>query len=660
MLQAVLRKFVKPLWLIGVMLVCIGASAEFFIFSWGSGFWWGRLSYKWGPAFIVFVLFCIALTVVTTLILYAPHRLASFRGAAMRWRERLGWTRWIFIFLLIAIPAWFYNYSKWSELFTTFYLRVFIFTLVLLFLGYLLSTGRSKLLEPAPFIVGILSFTVFYLAADFFAEVTNYPFAMSWSEGNRFYDYSLVFGQRLYDYSGVIQNPYFAPARYMLWGLPFLFSGLPIWVHRAWDATLYTCPLLLAGWLLFRRVSDNYLRLGLILWTVLFLNQGSIYPHFVVPALLVIAFTFTENFWVRAISLVFASVFIGLGRWTWAVGPGVWGALIDLFLYYPKRKGNIIARLAPTATLTLLGVIPGILASWLPTIGATSSLTFKQPLLWYRMFPNPTYPPGILIGALLAVGPLAALPLWAAFTRRWPNDLFQGIAALGASVALLGAGIVVSAKIGGGSNLHNLDLFFFTVLLLAALSIHQLLETNTWRPFEWPWLIKMFLFLCLFIPVYNVLSIEGYVRFPSQDEVQIALTAVRDKVDSSEALGEVLFLDQRQLVTFGYIKDEPFVPEYEKKFMMDQAMAANVDYFRAYYQDLARKRFVLIVSEPLRTEYYTGDLSRNFNEENDAWVYWVSNPTLCFYDPVLTFDNIGVELLVPRRDTSACDLYLKR
>ena len=40
--------------------------------------------------------------------------------------------------------------------------------------------------------------------------------------------------------------------------------------------------------------------------------------------------------------------------------------------------------------------------------------------------------------------------------------------------------------------------------------------------------------------------------------------------------GEVLFMDQRQLLTFGYITDVPLVPDYEKKVMMNEALSGNV------------------------------------------------------------------------------------
>jgi hypothetical protein len=52
-----------------------------------------------------------------------------------------------------------------------------------------------------------------------------------------------------------------------------------------------------------------------------------------------------------------------------------------------------------------------------------------------------------------------------------------------------------------------------------------------------------------------------------------------------KAQGRVLFMDQRQLLTFGYVEDVPLVPEYEKKVLMNAAMGADANYFAPFYAD---------------------------------------------------------------------------
>ncbi len=69
-------------------------------------------------------------------------------------------------------------------------------------------------------------------------------------------------------------------------------------------------------------------------------------------------------------------------------------------------------------------------------------------------------------------------------------------------------------------------------------------------------------------------------------------------------------------------------------------------YFDLFYRDLAKKRFSLIVSEPLKVNLQGS--AHQFGEENDAWVKWVAAPILCYYEPIETLKGVKVQLLVPR------------
>ncbi len=40
--------------------------------------------------------------------------------------------------------------------------------------------------------------TVFFVIGDWLTAVSNYPFSLSWSEGNRFWDYSIMYGMDRY------------------------------------------------------------------------------------------------------------------------------------------------------------------------------------------------------------------------------------------------------------------------------------------------------------------------------------------------------------------------------------------------------------------------------------------------------------------------------
>ena len=139
---------------------------------------------------------------------------------------------------------------------------------------------------------------------------------------------------------------------------------------------------------------------------------------------------------------------------------------------------------------------------------------------------------------------------------------------------------------------------------------------------------------------------------PSDDAIQSNLQELREAVKTAQSQGEVLFMDQRQLLTFGYITDVPLVPEYEKKLMMDEALSSNTAYFQPFYADLAAHRFSLIISDPLRTPIK--DSEYGFGEENNAWVKWIAKPVLCYYEEKDTLMDVHVEMLTPRQVPNDC------
>ena len=81
-------------------------------------------------------------------------------------------------------------------------------------------------------------------------------------------------------------------------------------------------------------------------------------------------------------------------------------------------------------------------------------------------------------------------------------------------------------------------------------------------------------------------------------------------------------------------------------------------YFEIFIDDLAHHRFSLIVTEPVLINYVS-ESERNFGEENNAWVKWVSSPLLCYYREAEYLPWVGVQVLVPRTPQEmpeSCDL----
>ncbi len=388
-----------------------------------------------------------------------------------------------------------------------------------------------------------------------------------------------------------------------------------------------------------------------------------LHPPFVIASAIAVLFAFDESLIKRGSSLAVASFYAGISRWTWAFAPAAIGVLVDLLLYYPKRTGSVWRRLLPSILLASISLAAGLLPSISQYFSLVQgeSLSSSQPLLWYRLLPNDTLGPGVLFLALRYTLPLCILLAWWIITKRWQLDWIQKIAILGTLIGFFIIGLIISTKIGGGGDLHNLDMFLVTLFVVTVLGLMSM-DANPTQT-RWPaWTVALIGFTIFwvvypFLPLHPGSDYHPRLQLSNENKVSEAFSTVREEVAKFSEAGEVLFMDHRQLLTFHYIPSVPFVPEFEKKYMMDQAMAGNARYFEEYYEDLAKKRFALIVTEPLRTKRRE-DLGGPFSEENDAWVVWVSNPTLCFYEPIYISTDVNLELLVPRQNPSGCEEYL--
>jgi hypothetical protein len=772
----------------GIQLLVLAAAAgfsvaaclDFWNIPWGKGLDGTPMSIKWGLAFLCLVLACIALLFFISLAYWKPEKKRLIIEWITKQRSRLGITRWAMGILLACLPACILQFTYLGIVLTSSIFRLWLWAVTAILIGMLFAREQDEILDWPNFLAGLLVTGSAYAAVSAFRNVTSYPFSLSWSEGNRFWDYSILYGRGLYDYpAGQPIFTYIDLGRQITWGLPFLLPHWSIAMMRFWDGLLYTVPYVVLGWLTFKsRTGDRKLWLLLGVWAYLFLNQGPIYTPLVICTILV-AIAWWRPLWLAIPLVAISAYFAQLSRWTWIFAPAIWAAMLELgvplsenqrpsarvwlraiavglagllgkyvisFIGYIwrifsnggsttasvinsslikatamitgrmseylsfsltkesglaigllvvfillaivflvlriSRRRKLFHRWKRTYTWLLIAcIIAGLIlvikfvgGSWLNSI--VGALT-NQPLLWYRLFPNTTYGTGILVGLLIACGPLAALLTYLQVSRRWTLSFWQQIFLLFVLIAFLGVGLVASIKIGGGGDLHNLDMFFISMLFVAALA---------WRngKFEdWVTLFQVrpvwikILFLALIVipviqPLLNMrplLSAERYQQIatladasnsadslPSADQIGIVMETIQMEVDDAKSQGDVLFMDQRQLLTFGYIQNVPLVPEYEKKYMMDQALSSNADYFRKYYHDLAGKRFSLIITEPLNL-MSKGDTGI-FGNENDAWVKWVTAPTLCFYEPLFIFRDIGVELLVPSQDVEACDRYL--
>ena len=683
------------------------STVQFWNITWGTGEWLGQFSFKWGFAFLVFALFCLAGLIGVWFALFDPDRLAGLSGWFLTLRQRLGFIRWILGLVILIFPVWLLQYTAWGIIIDEPALRLLLWVVSAVILGYLLTRADQRVLSWSGLLASLILTAAAFKLATAVSNVTSYPFSLGWSEGNRLWDYSALFGRRLYNYPANEPIPVLLDiGRQFVGGIPFLLPGLTIWQARLWVALTNIVPYLLLGWIAFKlpgKVSPLYWILA-GLWVYTFVEQGPIHPPLLLCAILV-AFAWRKPLWLAIPLILIASYFAEVSRFTWMFAPGMWAALLE-FSGAQLQDG----RLDKTAwrraiSVGLAGILGGYLAPffvpalvsrflvWIGgsgsavvsslgtgvTISAVESESTSQSLLWYRLLPNATYHYGILIGLLLATGPLIVVLSYLSFTRRWVLNVLQKLAILLLLLAFLVVGLIVSVKIGGGGDLHNMDMFILGVMFAGAIAwrnggyewVRQISQSPAW--------IRAVAVLLIVLPAHQSvlglmpISIHGDMRWvmtladippsgpmpellPSEADTQKSLNDIRSAVELASTQGEVLFMDQRQLLTFGYVKSVPLIPDYDKKELINHAMSADASYFSEFYEDLAARRFSLIITNPLHEKIQTG--LNQFGEENNAWVTWVSTPVLCYYEPLDTLKKVTVQLLAPRQDTAGCEQKL--
>lgn len=706
------RQIANWILLAGWAYVLVRAGIEFFDVAWGTGHWLGEFSLKWAAGFAVFVLFCLSSWLAAALALWKP---AVFGRLPQRWiafRQRIGPLRWLIVFALLLLPVWFMQYSVWGIVFWWPYVRWVIWIYAVLGLAVFLQSGE-RLGSWTTLLTALLLTTSAYSIAVAFIDVSDYPFSRGWSEGNRMWDYSMLFGRRLYDLPPD-QDVYVLIdiGRQFIGGLPFLIPGLTIQAERFWIALTGILPYFLLGLAAFRADARNKAAwLLLMLWAFIFLKQGPIHPPLVMCAFAT-ALAWRSRLW-TAIPLIFLTgYFAEESRYTWLFAPGIWIVMLE-FGGAALRGGRLDkSAWLRGAALGLSGAVGGYfgpsLLRWLiavwehlrsaaaPAVAGTppspppvsvapsvsvTSVTMEassQPLLWYRLFPNATHDTGILISLVVTIAPLAALLLYLSLAKKWQLNAWQKWSLALPQLAFLAVGLIVSVKIGGGGDLHNLDMFLIGLFFIAVIAWEN--GGRKWfRSVDAaPLWVKGALILLMALPGrYPISALRGYhfaeqaswlatltdvgdpkflEMLPTEAEVEEALQTIRREVEAAKSYGEVLFIDQRQLLTFGYVRDVPFVPEYEKKILMNEALSGDPGYFQPFYADLQARRFALIVTEPLKSPIRDSDFQ--FGEENNAWVTWVVDPLLCYYQPIATFKSVQVQLLVPWQEEVDCSAVL--
>ena len=584
--------------------------------------------------------------------------------------------------LLCLAPGFFYNFVHSSEPYRGLWIRIFLSGFLILLSSWLWEKANGIRFSGLLFCALIFSAGFVFLTQ--FQDISDYPFSIGWSEGNRMWDYSVLFGKSRYNYPQDQTIPaYIDIGRQSLWGLIYLFPGTNIVTARIWNDVLFTLPCALLGFVLLRKCeSCRGIRVfAYSLWAMLFLMQGPIYTPLTLAAILV-AVGSRLPLVLNCVLVAAAGFYAVMSRSTWIAAPSAyavfliflnkkaianeaakkarWGKAISVGLsgllgagIYMKR--DLLARLlhiggqtqqpveiaaASTAATEAMESVPPIFTpAWF------QYYLDRQALLFDRLWPNETYKLGIVLGLALAALPIIILILSWTRQRRWKLDGWQKLLLFGGSVIFLAAGLIFSVKIGGGSNLHNLDMFLILLLIISALAWQAGMGNWIFEKIRLDSSICLLLLAAILIPCWDSFSSAVPRLYPKAETTSDAVEKIREAIDKHEG-EDILFIDQRQLLTFGTVQKIPLIADYEKKWMMDEAMSNDAAYFEPYFRDLKSHRFGVIISEPLYIKFQGA--GGDFSEENDLFVTYVSVPTLCYYEPDETFQEQGVQILVPR------------
>lgn len=491
------------------------------------------------------------------------------------------------------------------------------------------------------------------LAAQLFTlatAVSNYPFSLGWSEASRYYYGSLIFSKSIY--GQILPLSVMHGSRYLLQSIPFVLRGVQLWMARLWQVVLWAGLTLGASAAVVRRLDrrrriDAWLVGG---WLFLFFFQGAVYYHLQVCVIIILLGVRSGQPWRSLAAVVVASFWAGMSRVNWFPVP----AMLAITLYFLERPvGDSRGILDYVRTPALWGGVGLLFAAagqvFYVTISGNTNLdafasSFNSALLWYRWLPSPTNPVGIVPGVLIVSAPVLALLVWRRRAEAGGMHTFREIG-LGLVLLVLGiGGLVVSTKIGGGGDLHNMDAYLVVLSILGAYGLWGSAELET--PLHStrrtaPWAVTAPLVL---VPVaFALLRLGGLFSYDAT-RANSDLSTLGREVQTYGKGGEVLFMYERHLQTFGLVPRVPMVPDYEVVTLMEMAISRNKTYLNKYYDDLRTHRFAAIVAHPQNLGVETGD----FIEENDAWNRLVGQPLLCQYKPAITLDYSNIQVLIPR------------
>ncbi len=591
-----------------------------------------------------------------TLVQYLRRRQSGVKDLVKQIFKPLAKIR-LLIYPLIGAGILVYLYTLFIRLncpFEDYYQRAAVTLLLAFIIAALLKTDHKETPFNTLFLASLLAVGVCYQCGTYINSISSNPFTLSWSEGSRYYYASLITAQKLYGQQ--IPLSFLHPSRYLTMSVPFIAGLESIFLHRAWQVFLWIATTLICMIALVKRLKyrNFWWQVILVCSGFLFLQQGPVYYHLLICAIAVLIGFNKDKFWRSLIVVIFASLWAGISRINWYPLPGVLAALLYL-LEKPRSEENTFWEYIKTPLLyIMIGLVFSLAANlaYIPLSGNANveqfTTSFAADLLWNRLLPGPTYPKGILSGILWLCAPCLILLILRFYRKEHTlNKITRIFIVLALSIFFTG-GLVVSVKIGGGSNLHNMDAFLLLLMTCVYyLEFTCLIDENKSRHTS-P-LRELFLILMLLQPFFWSLSDWSPRTTYSAESLQHDLQEINGTIASisdQSSESRILFINERQLLTFDYISDVELIPEYELLELMEMAISNQGCYLQQFYDRLAAHEFDLIVIDKQYINFK--DEQDAFSEENNAWVRNITIPLMKYYTPLTWLRYTDTEIYLPR------------
>ena len=558
----------------------------------------------------------------------------------------LNWVFWAASILMFGLCVLLDLFNSFLTLFPLIWL---FGQIVLLGVLFIYGTGRYTLVQSMLVtfsVYGVILWLIYYLP-----NINNFPLTLSWSETSHYYYASLIFSRIIYGQRAPLSI--LNPSRYLLQSLPFLVPSLPLLFHRLWEVMLWLGISFASAVALSNRVkpADKLLKLALTAWFFMFCFQGPIYYQLMLVVLIVLLGFKKDRFWFSIGCVAVASLWAGISRVNWFPVAGMLAVTLYV-LEVPYEDKSFWHYWGWPITAVILGMILAFGSSVVYTVISgqnpeTFTLSFGMPLLGYRLLPSEAYGLGIIILTAIASLPALLIILWRVLPRARQWHSLRLLALLSVVISLIVAGLVVSARIGGGNNIHNLDSF---LVILGVITVYVAFnrftpdkpDDNQIKSLPMPIVLLAFL-----IPLVSTINVLRPFSKLDRQQAWADLQQVQDLIDNAQnENGEILFIHQRHLLIFNLIDNVDMVHEYEKVELMEMAMANNQTYLKKFLDDLQNQRFDLIITEPILIIIRPS--TDIFAEENNAWVEHVSIPLLESYEIISEMRESNMVVLAPK------------